>query len=130
MTQTACQGTGEPFVRSGTAAGRWVLEGGRFDLAVGASSRDLRLTASVDVPAAPVRPRLDREATLQEWLADPRGAEALRAAVGTDDTGRPRGIVGNPELATVIGNFPLARLATFPGLGITQDVLRALDPPA
>ena len=25
MTQTACQGTGEPFVRSGTAAGRWVL---------------------------------------------------------------------------------------------------------
>jgi beta-glucosidase len=112
-----------------TTAGRWVVEGGRFDLAVGRSSRDLRLTASIDVPAAPVRPRLDAGATLQEWLADPDGAPRLRAAVGTDAAGRPRGILGDPGIARVLGNFPLSRLATFPGIGITPDVLRALTAP-
>ncbi|WP_214404552.1 glycoside hydrolase family 3 C-terminal domain-containing protein [Pseudonocardia lacus] len=111
-----------------TAAGRWVLEGGRFDLAVGASSRDLRLTTSVEVPAEPVRPPLGSGATLDEWLADPDGAERLRAAVGVDRRGRPRGILASAELSRMLGNFPLARLATFPGLGITPDVLRAIGP--
>jgi beta-glucosidase len=59
---------------------RWVLEGGVFELGVGASSRDLRLTA----PPLPVR--LDGMATLQEWLAHPEGSTALRQAVGSIPT--------------------------------------------
>ena len=104
----------------------WVLEGGTFEIAVGASSRDLRLTATVDVPA-PVPPaRLDAESSLQEWLADPAGADLLRKLVGTDETGRPRGILGDEVLITVIGNFPIGRFTAFPGLGITPEVLDAL----
>jgi beta-glucosidase len=106
---------------------RWVLEGGTFDLAVGASSRDLRLTSTIDVPAPPLPVRLDAMATLEEWLAHPEGGPALREAVGVDDGGKPRGILGSEELLTVIGNFPLGTLAAF-GMGIDHatvaDLLR------
>lgn len=113
-----------------TAASDWVLEPGEFILAIGASSRDLRLTTTVDVDAPPVRPQLDHTATLHEWLADPAGSVLLREAVGTDDTGRPRGILGNDELLAIIGNFPISTLAAFPGLGLdhatVDDVLQRL----
>jgi len=104
----------------------WVLEGGEFELAVGASSRDLRLTTTLDVAAPPPPARLDGMSTLQEWLADPAGSALLRTAVGTDATGRPKGILGNEELLVVIGNFPISTLAAFPGLGLGHAVVQAL----
>ena len=70
-----------------TRTGGWLLEGGVFELAVGASSRDLRLSATVEIDAPPPRPPLDEASTLEEWLADPDAAALLRAAVGTDDAG-------------------------------------------
>ena len=104
----------------------WVLEGGEFELAVGASSRDLRLTTTLDIDAPPPPATLDGMTTLQEWLADPTGAALLREAVGTDDQGRPNGILGNEELLPVIGNFPISTLAAFPGLGFTHDLVHDL----
>ncbi len=105
-----------------TAAHDWAVEGGALELAIGASSRDLRLTARVDVPAhqLPASHRsvaLDGSATLDEWLADPGGGAALRAVLTIDE-----------ETLRVIGNFPLNRLSAFPGLGVTSSVLaRLLD---
>ena len=64
-----------------------MLEGGAFELSVGASSRDLRLTGTVEV----TRPRAgaaDGMSTLEEWLADPAGAALLREAVGTPEAAR------------------------------------------
>jgi beta-glucosidase len=108
----------------------WVLEPGEFTLSVGASSRDLRLIASIDIAAPPLRVPLDDMATLQEWLADPTGRTLVREVVGTDDAGRPRGILGDQELLAVIGNFPLRTLAAFPGLGLdhgtVDDLVRRL----
>ena len=104
----------------------WVLEGGEFELAVGASSRDLRLTTTLDVAAPPPPARLDGMSTLQEWLADPTGSVLLRTAVGTDATGRPKGILGNEELLAVIGNFPISTLAAFPNLGLSHPVINHL----
>jgi len=109
-----------------TVQNDWVLEGGKFELAVGASSRDLRLTTTLDVAAPPPPARLDGMSTLQEWLADPTGSALLRTAVGTDATGRPKGILGNEELLAVIGNFPVSTLAAFPGLGLGHAVVQAL----
>jgi beta-glucosidase len=107
-------------------AGRWVLEGGRFELAVGASSRDLRLSTTVDIAVTAQPGPLDGTSTLQEWLADPFGSVLLRKAIGTDETGRAGGILGNEELQKVIGNFPLSRLAAFPGLGVSHSVIDEL----
>jgi beta-glucosidase len=104
----------------------WALEGGEFELAVGASSRDLRLTTTVDIAAPPLPIRLDGMATLQEWLAHPSGSALLRKAVGTDDDGRPKGILGNEELLPVIGNFPISSLAALPGFGFTNDLVHSL----
>jgi beta-glucosidase len=106
-----------------TTTSGWVLEPGEFTLAVGASSRDLRLTTTIDVTAPPPQVRLDGMATLQEWLADPTGSTLLHQAVGTDDAGRPRGILGNDELIAIIGNFPLSTLAAFPGLGLDHSTV-------
>jgi beta-glucosidase len=109
-----------------TSLNDWALEGGEFELAVGASSRDLRLTTTVDIAAPPLPTRLDGMSTLQEWLADPTGSALLHKAVGTDETGRPNGILGNDELMRVIGNFPISTLAAFPGLGLSHSVVHTL----
>jgi beta-glucosidase len=109
-----------------TSVNDWVLEGGEFELAVGASSRDLRLTTTVDIAAPPLPVRLDGMATLEEWLADPSGSALLHKAVGTDEDGRPKGILGNEELLPVIGNFPISSLAALPGLGFTHDLVHSL----
>ena len=104
----------------------WVLEPGEFTLAIGASSRDLRLMTAVDI-AAPMRPvPLDAMASLEEWLADPVGAPVLREVVGADETGRPRGILGDHELRAVVGNFPLGALTAFPGSGLDQGTVDEL----
>ncbi len=101
----------------------WVLEPGQYAIEVGASSRDLRLSQAITVAARPAALPLSAGSTLAEWLADPAGGPALRAAVGADADGRPGGILGSAAMLTIIGNFPLARLTAFPGLGITQAVL-------
>ncbi|HYH91190.1 MAG TPA: glycoside hydrolase family 3 C-terminal domain-containing protein, partial [Solirubrobacteraceae bacterium] len=106
-----------------TTASGWTLEGGDFELAIGASSRDVRLRTTLDVAAPPLRVRLDEMATLHEWLEDPDGAALLHEVVGTDASGRPRGILGNHELLALIGNFPIGRLAAFPGLGLDHSTV-------
>ena len=109
-----------------TWLGDWLLEAGEFELAVGASSRDLRLRTTVDIAAPTPRRRLDGTASLQEWLADPTGSALLHKAVGTDEAGRPKGILGSEEMLSVIGNFPLRRLAAFSGMGITHSLVDSL----
>jgi beta-glucosidase len=102
---------------------RWVLESGTYRLSVGASSRDLRLSTPIEVSAPRLPVQLDGMATLEEWLAHPVGAGLLREAVGVDEHGRPRGILGDEELIRVIGNFPISTLAAFPGLGIDHGMV-------
>jgi beta-glucosidase len=105
---------------------RWVVEAGAFELAVGASSRDLRLITTVDVESPAIPHRLDSMATLKEWLADPNGSAALHEAVGVGPDGRPRGILGDQRLISIIGNFPLSSLAAFGDLGIDHAIVTRL----
>jgi beta-glucosidase len=97
--------------------GRWVLEGGEHTVAVGASSRDLRVSATVVVTApAPVSP-LGEDASLEEWLAHPVASGLLEerlAAAGPN-------MLTDPGMRTLMGNFPLTRLATFPGMPLTRS---------
>ena len=107
-------------------AHRWIMETGMFEFAIGASSRDLRFTERVEITGRSVRTKLDGMATLEEWLSDPDGAEALRREVGVDPAGQPNGILGNPDLQRVIGNFPISSLAAFAGSGITYAIVQEL----
>ena len=98
----------------------WLLEGGEFTIEVGASSRDIRQSATVTVGTPRPRPPLSARSSLEEWLADPDGSAKLREAAGAAP------ILADAELRRVIGNFPLGRLAAFPPMGITDEVLRRL----
>jgi beta-glucosidase len=105
---------------------RWVLEGGEFCIGVGASSRDIRLSASITVAATPPTLPLSGMSTLTEWVSDPVGGQVLRDAMGARPDGRPGGILGSEELLAIIGNMPLATLASFPGSGVTEEQIDAL----
>lgn len=104
----------------------WVLEEGDFDIAVGASSRDLRFTRSIHISAPAPKPTFTRMSTLGEWLADPGGERALRAAFGTDASGRPNGILGDADQIRMMGNFPLSSLSAFPGIGLDHTTVDTL----
>ncbi|HEY9122444.1 MAG TPA: glycoside hydrolase family 3 C-terminal domain-containing protein, partial [Brevefilum sp.] len=60
----------------------WITEDGDFDILIGASSQDIRLqgttsmTSSLKLPCV-----LDRESTLKEWIADPRGYAAIKPMI-------------------------------------------------
>ncbi len=104
----------------------WVLEAGEFELAVGRSSRDLPLATVVHVDAPRVAPPLGPMSSLEEWLADPEGSALLREALKTDEQGRFVGTLGDPEMRTVVGNFPLQALAGMDVIEIDRDLLAGL----
>ena len=56
----------------------WITEDGDFDLLIAASAADIRQTLTVTLESTLNLPCiLDKESTLSEWLADPRGMSAL-----------------------------------------------------
>jgi beta-glucosidase len=109
--------------------GRWVVEGGEYRCAVGASSRDLRSTVLVGVAGDDVRVPLNADASVSEWLADPRGAELLGQVLATmpaDGQGALSQMLADPGLLAFIGSAPLARMTSFPGSPLTQELLNKL----
>jgi beta-glucosidase len=109
-----------------TRLGRWVVEGGEYHCAIGASSRDIRSTVLVDVAGDDARVPLTADSSIAEWLADPRGAELLAqafAAAADSTVGR---MLANPATLDLLGSAPLNRMATFPGSPVTPEVLEKL----
>lgn len=95
----------------------WVIEAGEYTVEVGASSRDLRLAATVAVTGTePSRPL-----TLASTLA-----EAMRVPVFADVAGELAGETfgDDPELLRMVESIPLAALGTFTGR--SQAELQAL----
>ncbi|WP_327010134.1 glycoside hydrolase family 3 C-terminal domain-containing protein [Dactylosporangium sp. NBC_01737] len=102
-----------------TRVSRWVVEGGTYQVEVGASSRDLRVTATADVAGDDVRVPLTGESTIAEWLSDPKGAQALGEVFASLAAGGEAGAMartaGDPEMLTLMGSLPLSRLSVFAG---------------
>jgi len=94
------------------AHGRWVLEGGDFEISVGASSRDLRLTATVTVDVPPLTRPLSLASPVGEWLAHPAGGPLLLQALEHVQGS----VVGSePAILRMVESLPLNRLITMSG---------------
>jgi len=110
---------------------RWVVEGGAYHCAVGASSRDLRAAAVVEVAGDDARVPLTADSTVGEWLADPRGAQLLGQALAgaiAAETGPMSAFFSDPTLLMFLSSFPLARLPLFPGSPVTgEDIAKLVD---
>ena len=77
---------------------QWITEDGDFDILIGASSADIRCTLSVTLESTLNLPCiLDKESTIREWLADPRGKVILGPAYAQIETMGRRILGGEPE---------------------------------
>jgi beta-glucosidase len=112
-----------------TRLGRWVVEGGEYHCAVGASSRDLRATVVAEVPGDDARVPLTADSSVAEWFADSRGADLLRQALAVPTAGGSAplsAMLTDPGLLAFPGSLPLSRMSAFPGSALTDEVLDKL----
>ncbi|MGH3292393.1 MAG: glycoside hydrolase family 3 C-terminal domain-containing protein [Trebonia sp.] len=112
-----------------TRLNRWLVEGGAYQFAVGASSRDLRSTAVAEVKGDDARVPLTGESTLGEWLADPRGAQAIGqafAALPGEESGPMAAFFADPTMMLFLGSTPLVRMSAFPGSPLTPELIAKL----
>ena len=102
----------------------WTADAGSYRIDVGSSSRDIRLSGTVELPGygttghAP----LSLDSTIDEWLADPRGRRLLGGLAG--DGGTDGAMAGALAL---MGSLPLRRLARLPGSPLTPAALAGLE---
>jgi beta-glucosidase len=102
----------------------WTVEGGEFEVRIGSSSRDIRLTATIGLAGTDSFTPLSIDSTLAEFRSHAAADSWLRMRLET-------GIYGERLLDTELGRMfesvPVRRLARLPGLGFSEaDVDRFL----
>ncbi|WP_129789818.1 glycoside hydrolase family 3 C-terminal domain-containing protein [Promicromonospora panici] len=97
---------------------RWVVEGGEFVVSVGASSRDLRGSATVVVDGDDLRLPLAELSTVAEALDHPVVGPRVHAMV--------HGGAVADDMLGMIGDMPLAVVADFGLAGLTRAALTTL----
>lgn len=106
-----------------TDAERWVVEGGEYVVSVGASSRDIRLTATVTLTGdEPLLP-FTGESTLGELLADPVAAETILSVLGTAS---PFGAVDSAfgsNILRMLESVPIGRMVGFSAGKVSREQL-------
>ena len=108
---------------------RWVVERGEYHCTVGASSRDLRTTATVQIEGDDARVPLTADSTLGEWFTDPRGAQVVGQAfaeLAGEESGPIAAFFTDPTMFLFLSSIPLGRMAAFPGSPLTSETVAKL----
>lgn len=92
---------------------RWVVEGGEYSVEVGASSRDIRVSTTVQVGGDAVSLPLSKNSSIAEVMAHPVVGGMVQAAVaqmmgGMDGVANimPEGV----DMSMMMGSFPIGRV--------------------
>jgi len=93
----------------------WVVEGGEYVVEVGASSRDLRGTASVTLAGNEPKRPLTLASTMGEAMSNPAFASAIQGFMGDSPFAADDDSLGT-DMEKMMADFPLAGLAGFVGI--------------
>ncbi|TCN55984.1 beta-glucosidase [Rhodococcus sp. SMB37] len=108
-----------------TRVDTWVVEGGVYRVEIGASSRDIRATCTVDIDGDEVSIPLTLESSIGEILANPAAAEVLSKIFATADGAAP---ALDPAVLEMAASMPLERVLSFGNFGIgLEEVQQQLD---
>lgn len=111
-----------------TRVDRWVVEPGEYVVWSGASSRDLRTSATVSLAGDVVSLPLTTESTFAEILAHPASAEVLMATFGFllgETEGDPESSLGHSP-RELLAQQPIGRIVTLSGGIFGADQVTAL----
>lgn len=103
----------------------WVVEGGTYTVEIGASSRDIRATSTVEVTGDEVRIPLSLDSSIGEVLADPVAAGLVMEAFASL-TGDGEAPALDPSVLKMAASMPLSRMVGFLGDSFDREKLRQL----
>ena len=111
---------------------QWITENGSFDLLIGSSSKDIRLTETVTLQSTlQLKSLLNRESTVRDWLEDPQGEKIFNETYQRlkEDMST---VFGNAEIesSTDIGMDMTGFMMEMPVMSLLQFQENALPMPA
>ncbi|MEO3759671.1 glycoside hydrolase family 3 C-terminal domain-containing protein [Mycobacterium sp. B14F4] len=109
-----------------TGTSRWLVESGDYEMSVGASSRDLRLCATVTVVGDEVRTPLTLESTFAEVLSDPVAGPAVMSAFAEMAGDAPARDALGVDLLRLLAQIPIGRAIALSGGKVSRADLQAL----
>ena len=104
----------------------WVVEGGTYVVEVGASSRDIRATASVEVDGDGARVPLTMDSSIGELMAHPVASQIMHQAMAAGGDATTAALMADPSLFKMMESFPIGRLASFPGSAFGREQVEQL----
>ncbi len=107
-----------------TRVDRWIVEPGEYAIHAGASSRDVRLSATVELAGDEVDLPIDENSTLGEVLANPAAAQALASLAENNPLMGAGDDALGIDMMRMLASIPLGRLAGFGMRG--EDIARII----
>jgi beta-glucosidase len=102
---------------------RWAVEGGTFEVRIGASSRDLRARVLLELTGDDLAEPLTPEQPTSTWLDHPAAGPVLRQRLAGSPMLR---MFEDPQNGPMLRAIPLRRLSRFPDVPLREDDLDAL----
>jgi len=110
---------------------QWITENGEFDILLGASSSDIRCSQTVTLKSTLELPCvIDKESTVREWMADPRGKRALEPFYSQMEIEARRIFGGGGRYGDSIGMDVMDMVADMPLVSVLLIQQKSLPGPA
>ena len=105
-----------------TRVDRWIVEGGAYQVHLGASSRDIRSVTTVEVVGEDVVLPLSLDSSIAELVVHPVFGAQMRELIASAFGGAE----ASEEVLKLLGSFPIGRLANFPNVPVTREQIEEM----